>query len=781
MLTGDTIPHTIARRLVLLVAASVLPVLAFAGFVIFRLADAERTGYRMQALATARALSLAVDRDMASQEATVHALASSRELADGDLEAFHRRASQVLEGDTDRRIVLFDSTGQQIVNTYVPLGHKLPKSNFNWAIERVFATGAPASSNLIIGAANGKPTVGVYVPVKRDGVVQSVLAMGFSPGRIAQILREQRMPEGWIASIVDREGVILARNRAEELIGQPIPPNYLELIKRAPEAVGVATTTEGLSVQAAYVRSANTDWTTMVAVETAILEAPLRRSLLWLAGGGALLLVAASCASMLYVRRIARPVVELTRMADALGRGEPLGERRLGLPEAQVIADQLRSAGELLEQRNKEREGLLAGLEERVTARTRELSESEVRYREAAGRAEAASQAKSRFLAGMSHELRTPLSIVIGFSDILLDSKSDPLTEHQRDFLGHIRLAGRQLLGLINDVLDLAKIESGRLQVTIERVELRDAIDTCVAMLRPMAEEKGIGLEVRPWRVQAPAIRADRARLVQVLLNLGSNAIKYNRPGGVVIFDVGRSRSGRIRITTSDTGSGIAADRQHEMFELFNRLGAENSGVEGTGIGLAICKRLVDLMRGHIGFTSDPGWGSSFWVEFPADRSAPPDTIERTPAVTSAIEAVAPADASEAAAAPAKVHTRTVLHIDDNPAALALLRQLYRSASNVRVVTASTGEQGVALAIEHRPDVVVTDIRLPDISGYEVLRRLRSMPETRDIPVLALSAEATKGDVARGRDSGFAHYMTKPFAIDELLAAIQRAMEKKVA
>lgn len=587
-------------------------------------------------------------------------------------------------------------------------------------------------------------------------------AIGFESDRLARILREQPTPPGWIVYVVDRSGALLAHSAHSDLISDAITADDVQGLPS--EGAGAAARAEALPMQAAIVRSSLSDWTTVVAVETATLDVPLSGFLRWLAGAAIFLVFSTSCISISYGRRITRSVSALTRMAAALSRGECLEERRLGLPEAQVVADQMRRTSLLLKERDGQHAILLATLEQRVADRTRALAKNEKRHRHAAARLKAASETKSRFLASVSHELRTPLSIVIGFAELMIDSRKDPPTAHQREFLGHIQQAGRQLLGLINDVLDLARIESGRLKVSIERVSLQDVIATCVALLRPMAEKNGIAIQIRPWRVQSTAIRADRARLLQVLLNLGSNAIKYNRPGGVVIIEVGRARSGRIRISINDTGIGIPAKRQPEVFELFNRLDAEDSRVEGTGIGLAISKRLVDRMRGHIGFASDPGWGSRFWVEFRAADRAP-----KSPAI------------EKMSAAATDLPPCTVLHIDDNPVALTLAAELFQSAPAIRTLTASTGETGVALAIAHQPDLIVTDIRLPDISGYEVLRRLKATSQTRNIPVLALSAKATVSDVTRGNQAGFAHYMTKPFAVDELLRAMRQAIQARAA
>lgn len=875
-------PPSIARRLIVLVIAVIVPVLAFAGLMIARYAETERAGYETQMLATARALSLAVDREVAAQQTIVLALSGSSYLSNRDWRGFYDRAMTTLGNDPDRRIVVFDPSGQQILNTLLPFGSELPRSDLR-PIRQVLETGAPYLSDLVAGAVAKRAALGVYVPVFQDGRVAYVLAMDFESERISRILREQRLETGWIAAIIDRNGIIVARNLlAETLVGQPVTSEYLEKIRASDEGIVESETKDGLPVLGAFTRSAVSGWTTGLAVENAVLNAPLIRSLWLLGGGGALLLFLVLSFASVYGARIARPVAALASMAASMGRGEPLPDLSLGIREAQIVADRMRTAARLLEARTREREALLATLEQRVAARTRELAESEARYRlladnatdmivhgdvdrvwryvspscrallgfepeelvgrtaipllhpedadplakvirelrpgsehmtstfrmrrkdgayvwieatfnllldarsgapasyvvvardftarkeieeraeRAAAQAMAANRAKSEFLASMSHELRTPLNAVIGFAQLMIFSKREPLPPRQREYVDYILRGANQLLELIKDVLDFAKIESGQLRVSIERVNAIELIEAFATLLRPLAEQKGLTLDIAPPKLRYPAIRADRARLLQVLMNLGSNAIKYNRPNGFIVVEAQPAEDGWFRISIADTGIGIPADRRGEAFEPFNRLGAERGAIEGTGIGLSICKRLIEMMKGRIDFTSETGRGSRFWVDLPEDRKV---LAEAAPAAVTGSEEL-----------PSDQPAYSVLYIDDNPASLILMSRLVADLPNARILTASTGEMGVAIAIAHRPDIVIVDIHLPDISGYDVLTRLKAAPETAHIPVMALSADALPTDLARGRAAGFARYMTKPFAVPELMAAIREVV-----
>ncbi|MBL8705919.1 MAG: PAS-domain containing protein [Rhodospirillales bacterium] len=391
-----------------------------------------------------------------------------------------------------------------------------------------------------------------------------------------------------------------------------------------------------------------------------------------------------------------------------------------------------------------------------------ELKRSEAALAHARDVAERANRAKSEFLSRMSHELRTPLNAVIGFAQMLEMNHPGNLTETQKEHCRLIASGGHHLLHLVNEILDLARIEAGKFKMSIERVAVSDMLEEMRATMKPLADKAGVALTVAEAAV-APDIRADRLRLRQVLMNLVSNAIKYNRPGGSVALSAMASPSGRVRFMVADTGIGIPADQQEAMFEPFYRAGAEYTAVEGAGIGLAISRRLVEAMDGSIGFFSKAGEGSTFWVDLPTAENGSRDAGAAAP-VPDARPGVATAGGF------------SLLYVEDNPANLRLMEHLVSTLPNVRMLSAATPQLGLDLAAAHRPSVIVLDVNLPEMSGYAVLERLQAMPETAGIPVIALSAAAMASDVQRGIDAGFFRYLTKPIDIRGFLAVLDEAL-----
>jgi signal transduction histidine kinase/ActR/RegA family two-component response regulator len=391
------------------------------------------------------------------------------------------------------------------------------------------------------------------------------------------------------------------------------------------------------------------------------------------------------------------------------------------------------------------------------------LHETNLELQSAKVAAETANLAKSDFLSGMSHELRSPLNAILGFAQ-LMDSGSPVPTPDQKDSIDQILQAGWYLLALINEVLDLALIESGKLSMSCEPMSLAEVLDDCQAMIEPQARKSGI--RVSFIDAGAPLfVQADRTRVKQIFVNLLSNAIKYNRVGGTVEVRCRVRPDHRIRISFQDTGEGLSADKLAQLFQPFNRLGQEAGVQEGTGIGLVVSKRLVGLMGGEIGAESSVGVGSVFWIDLqPAtDIDAAPAAARDTAAVTTGLAAGAV--------------LRTVLCVEDNPANLRLVAKLLARRPDIRLLSAKDGRRGVELAHAEMPDVILMDINLPGISGLVALELLAGDPATAHIPVIALSANAMPRDIEKGLEAGFFRYLTKPIEVGEFMHTLDLALE----
>jgi two-component system sensor histidine kinase/response regulator len=370
----------------------------------------------------------------------------------------------------------------------------------------------------------------------------------------------------------------------------------------------------------------------------------------------------------------------------------------------------------------------------------------------------AANLAKSQFLSSMSHELRTPLNAVLGFGQLLDSDPDEPLAPGQRDSVREIIKAGQHLLELINQVLDLAKIEAGRLDVSMEAVSVTEVLRECLTLVTPLADQHGIRLRVDPAWERGLWAEADRTRLKQVLLNLLSNGIKYNTAGGEVLVGAPDARQDWLCIPVRDTGPGLAEDHLEQVFQPFTRIGQEGGSVEGTGIGLTIARELAQRMGGDLTATSRLGVGSEFIVRL--RRCGPPEQAGTGDGPLLPEPAVAPV-------AGGPMHT--VLYVEDNPANLKLVELILRRRPDLQLLSAPNATLGLELAAGHRPDLILLDINLPGMNGYEMLERLHADPALADTPVIAVSANALSRDVAQGLEAGFLAYLTKPIRVRELL------------
>lgn len=396
------------------------------------------------------------------------------------------------------------------------------------------------------------------------------------------------------------------------------------------------------------------------------------------------------------------------------------------------------------------------GLESAIQERIQDL-------KEARDVAINANKAKSQFLSSMSHELRTPLNAIIGFSQVLL---YDELSSEQKDNIGEILNAGKHLLTLIDEVLDLSEVESGHMKVNLVPVEIKELIDDCISLSQPLAGRFNVKIVVK--RIQDVPVLADYTRLKQVILNLLSNATKYNRKGGTVTIHTSFIPAQNIRITVEDTGKGLSFEQKNRIFEPFDRMDHQNSAIEGSGIGLVITKKIIEMMDGKIDFTSKERQGSKFWVDIPLAEDIKPKKNNICNQQLTSME-TAPQIEEKNIHSPKKI-----LIMEDNLANLKLVEKIIAKQKNLKLITAINPVIGMILANSQKPDLILLDINLPVMDGYEVLEKLRKNDITKNTPVVAITADAMKENLEKGSSNGFSEYITKPIEIDSLLQSINK-------
>ncbi len=745
----------ISGHIKLLMLASMAPVLILAAVVIGYYARGQQAAHEQHLRSNTRSLAAAIDQKLGAMQTALETLADSNLIRRGEYERFYRRCEETASRHGGS--ISLQGRGAQIFSTETPYGANSVATTA-WG-RTAIDLGHPLVTDLFVTPTSLTYAAAVAIPIFRDGAAAYALSFTVPPEAFTTLLQAQNFPPGWRAAIVDRAGVVIARNiDSEKYIGKPVLAGFLSEVSGRAEGVITTTTLDGLKILTAFART-DGGWAIAVGVDRELVDAPMRKTMLQILIGGALLCGVTWSAGVWWARRLSRSAKELTLAAEAIGRGEPRPSAgRMWYREGDQLATALKRAGDLLALRGAERDAANIKLREQVVTMERRVEERTQDLFKALSVATKASQAKSDFLANMSHELRTPLNAVIGFAQ-LLEAKLGK--KREGDYASYIHQAGEQLHVLINDILDLAKIESGQVNMQMEPTLLAPIFEQIKMTMGPMAATHNVSLHLptrgRPW-----SAFADPTRLRQVLQNLISNAIKYNRPKGKVTVTVSEPSDDRLRIVVSDTGTGIPLDRQHQLFQAFNRLGVENSHIEGTGIGLTISRHLIQMMGGEIGFTSAPEEGSQFWIEI---------------AAAEACDASRPACEDRATPTQATGDRRTILYIEDNPTNSMLMVETFRDQPRYRLLTAETGAEGLRMAAEHELDAILLDIRLPDVDGYKVLESLRAHPRTRGVPVIAVSAYALPSDLVRGLEAGFFRYLTKPYLVEDLLEALAEAVD----
>ncbi len=410
-------------------------------------------------------------------------------------------------------------------------------------------------------------------------------------------------------------------------------------------------------------------------------------------------------------------------------------------------------------------------LEDQVEERTAKLKTAISDAERARLEAEKANQAKSEFLSRMSHELRTPMNAILGFTQMMLKDTQTPLNEiHQAD-ANHIIKAGKHLLELINEILDLSRIESGQFSVFNDNHHLGDIMEEVLEIINPTAQKQNIQLSCDMNQFQNIYVFADSVRLKQVILNLLSNGIKYNNPDGSVQVVKEKTEDEKaIRLKFIDTGPGIPEDKLKDIFEPFNRLEADKTAIEGTGIGLSICDKLMGMMGGNLKVKSVVGTGSEFSIEIAIGKQDQNKSNATLSLKEPELDNLGVADSNSILA----------LYIEDNVDNLALVERIVAEVSAIKLISAPRAKLGIELAKAHRPDIILMDINMPEMDGFQALNHLQSLNETNDIPVVAVSANAMEKDIEKAKQAGFNSYITKPIEIQNFISVISQTLGRQV-
>jgi len=744
-------------RVAVLVLVGVLPLLCFNLGSIYFNYRADRARAEHNTLDVARRIALAVEGELRLRVAILEVLALSDALAKGDLDAFRVQAEAVrAHRRPGTHILLVREDGQQLMNTALPPGAPLPKRLDLENQRRVFASKLPSVSNVFIGRVLQRPIVAIDVPVREtDGSIHMVLSLTPMLDAFRIIIARERPGENWLVDMIDRSGRRIASLAPDEReAGQPEEPVFLQAWTAAPEGTVQVVGPEGKATVWGYTRVPEFGWAIAVGVTRAELIGPPLRSTFVTCGVGLALLAMGLALAHWVSHSVVGPIYALTQFAASPdGEPMPVGTR---LRETDKVAAILMTEA-------RQRHEITAELMRRTAAlkQSNEELEKEVTIRKSAEGdllaakkiAEQASEAKSRFLAAITHELRTPLHGILGYAELLSLEGGVNSTQSQR--LTAMKAAGQYLLSTINAVLDVSQIEADQMELRPADIAMPDLLCGCLDVVRPAAEAKRLALVLAPT---APLhVFADPTRLQQVLLNLLGNAVKFTATGSVEVRLQSIEAGAWVCVEVADTGPGIWAQHRNKLFQIFERLNAEAvSGIEGSGLGLALSAKLMQLMGGRIGYADNPGGGSIFRVELPCGAPAPVP-----------VEEAAPTSVAD------RAHLR-ILVVDDE----AMNRNIasgFLSAAGHDVVCVDNGAAAVEAAAAGGFDVILMDVRMPGVNGLQATRRIRALPAPRgDVRIVAVTAQAFAQQVEKCRQAGMDGHISKPFKRAVLLATLEK-------
>ena len=748
-------------HLVVLVLAAIIPLLIFTVIVVGRELQNDRDILSVGMQNTVRALSLAADREVQTSLAVLETLAASPSLESGDLKGFHELCVRAIAGRKDAWIVLFDRSGQQIVNSSRPFGSVLPNPFRETTrpttdprypnlplggaapVKKVFDTKQPVVSDLFVALDSRRPTIGVGLPIIRNGVVLYVLEMSVDRDALVRLLLDQHPPADAVVSLLDGKGLIVARTKDPALVvGLPLAPEFAAQIAKSDDGAGAGHTREGVPVYHAFTRSRITGWTTSLAMPRSAVSGSMRRSITFLAGGAAAVLLLGLGAAFVVGKRIATPISMLAGSAGAMARGEHVDQNVTAVREVADLHAALVTAADAVRAGAAEREGRLVAEAKR-------------------GEAQAANRAKDEFLATLSHELRTPINAVYGWTRML---RAGQIAEDAKErALDTIMRNAHAQVQLIDDLLDVSRIISGKMRLDVRPVDLKAVVEAALDAVRPAANAKDIRLQpvLDP---SAGPITGDPDRLQQVVWNLLINAVKFTPKDGTVQIHLQRVSS-HVEIVVSDTGQGIAADLLPLIFDRFRQ--AESSTTRthgGLGLGLALVRHLVEVHGGTVEAQSPgEGKGATFVVKLPSTLAKLDDADRVHPTASGVLPGyIAPT-----------LDGLRVLVVDDQVDALDLASAIL-SAAGAEVRTCQSAAEALAVFRVWRPDVLIADIEMPGEDGLSLIRKVRALdPEHGGrVPGIALTAYGRIEDRVRTLSAGFSMHVSKPVDPAELTTVV---------
>jgi signal transduction histidine kinase/CheY-like chemotaxis protein len=734
--------------LFLLTAVGILPLAVLAGVGIYALAEQQRAQAQQAGLELARSVGTAVDAELRSAIAVVETLSTTLTLDHDDLAGFRERALRTLSLEPDwAAIVLSDPAGTTLADTRFAPGVPVPRFDERESFERVVRTREPAVGNLA-RSWKGAWLFPVRAPVMRGDELRYVVTALVEPEEIRRIVNRQQVPADWVISIVDGNGLRVARSRAhEENVGGRLSETVAAIVARGGSGgIGVAYTLEGERIFAPYSRLTPGGWSAVLGIPTATVERAAARSRAVYGGGVLLSIVLGGLAALWLARGISRPMADLRRAAQALGRGETPRLPETPIQEIRDVAGALAGAGEELARAGVQRDELLR------------------KERHARETAEAADRAKDEFVAVLSHELRTPLNAVYGWARMLQGGQLQDRAIVERGMDAIVRNADVQVQ-LIDDLLDLSRITTGKMRLDVRVVEPVAVLQAALDVVRPAAAAKAIQLEA-VLDPDAGPVAGDPARLQQVVWNLLMNAVKFTPRGGRIELRLQRTGA-QVQIVVSDTGKGIGAEMLPHVFERFRQADSSSTRAHGgLGLGLALVKHLVELHGGTVVAQSEgEAKGATFTVSLPISA--------RDVAAQFALREPASAPPLESSPVLVRLDGLRVLVVDDEADAVALAQTILHDAgADVRVCYAAS--EAIELLRGWRPDVLVSDIEMPGEDGYSLIRRLRALAaeDGGTIPAVALTAYGRMQDRTRSLAAGFSMHVPKPVDPGELTAII---------